>query len=80
MKTRLKETLPKLSFQQTEYVKNRFIGDGERFISDILEISESLNFKGFIVTLDIVKISDSLSYSFLLACLRKYEYGNDFIK
>ena len=78
--TRLKETLPKLiSFQQTEYVKNRFIGDGERLISDILEISESLNFKGFIVTLDIEKISDSLSHSFLLACLRKYEYGNDFI-
>ena len=25
------------------YVKNRFIGEGERLISDILEMSESLN-------------------------------------
>ena len=38
--TRLKETLPKLiSFQQTGYVKNRFIGEGGRLISDILEMS-----------------------------------------
>ena len=34
--TRLKETLPKLiSFQQTAYVRNRFIGEGGRPISDI---------------------------------------------
>ena len=79
--TRLKETLPKpISFQQTAYVKNRFIGEGGRLISDILEMSESLNLKGYIVTVDIEKAFDSLSHSFLLACLKKYGYGNDFIK
>ena len=79
--TRLKETLPKLiSFQQTAYVKNRFIGEGGRLISDILKMSESLNLKGYIVTVDIENAFDSLSYSFLLACLKKYGYGNDFIK
>ena len=37
---RLKETLPKLiSFQQTAYVKNRFICEGGRLISDVVEIS-----------------------------------------
>ena len=47
--TRLKETVPKLiSFQQTAYVKNRFIDEGGRLISDILEISESLNLKGLL--------------------------------
>ena len=52
--TRLRETLPNLiSFQQTAYVKNRFIGEGGRLISDILEMSESLNLKGYIVTVDI---------------------------
>ena len=77
--TRLKETLPKLiSFQQTAYVKNRFIGEGGRLISDILGMSESLNLKGYIVTVDIEKAFDSLSHSFLLACLKKYGY--DFIK
>ena len=69
--TRLKETLPKLiSFQQMAYVKNRFIGEGERLISDILEMSEGLNLKGYIVTADIEKGFDSLSHSFLLACLK----------
>ena len=29
---------------------------------------------------DIEKAFDSLSHSFLLACLKKYGYGNDFVK
>ena len=35
------------------YVKNRFTGEGGMLISDVLEISESLNLKGYIVTVDI---------------------------
>ena len=54
------------------YVKNRFIGEGETLISDILEMTESLNLKGCIVTVDIEKGFDSISHSFLLACLKKY--------
>ena len=58
--TRLKETLSKLiSFQQTAFVKNRFIGEGGRFISDTLEMSKSLNLKSYIVTVDIEKAFDS---------------------
>ena len=54
--TRLKEALPKLiSFQQMAYMKNRFFGEGGRLISDILEMSGSLNLKGYIVTVDIEK-------------------------
>ena len=79
--TRLKETLPKLiSFQQTTYVKNRFIDEGGRLISDKLETSESLNLKSYTATVDIEKAFDSLSHYFLLACLKKYGYGNYFIK
>ena len=79
--TRFKETLPKLiSFQQTAYVRNRFVGEGGKLISDILEMSESLNLKGYIVTVDIEKAFDSLSHSFLLVSLKRHGYGNDFIK
>ena len=39
-------------------------------------MSESINFKGYIVTVDIEKAFDS----FLTACLKKYGYGNDLIK
>ena len=61
--TRLQATLPKLiSFQQTAYMKNKFIGEGGRLISDTLEMSESLNLKCYIVTIDIEKAFDSLSH------------------
>ena len=61
-------------------MKNRFIGERGRLISDILEMNESLNLKDYIVSADIEKSFDSLSHSFLLACLKKYGYWNDFIK
>ena len=67
--TRLKETLPDLiSCQQTAYVKNRFIGEGG--ISDIKERSNILDVRGYVVTVDIEKAFNSLSHSFLLACLK----------
>ena len=76
--TRLKETLPDLiSCQQTAYVKNSFIGEEGRLLSDILEIS---NVRGYIVTVDIEKVFDSLSNSFLLACVKKFGFGHDFIR
>ena len=57
---RLRQTLPKLMpFQQTAYVKNRSIGEGGRLIPDILEMVESLNLKGYIITVDIEKAFDS---------------------
>ena len=43
-------------------------------------MSEVLNLKGYIVTVDIEKAVHSLSHSFLLVCLKKYGYANDFIK
>ena len=72
--TRLKETLPDLtSCQQTAYVKHRFIGEEGRLISDILEISNVFNLRGYIVTVDIEKAFDFLSHSFLLACLKNLD-------
>ena len=69
-----------MSFQQKTCVKNRFIGEEGRVISDILEMSESLNLKGSIVSVDIEKAFDSLSNSFLLVCIKKVDIGNDFKK
>ena len=60
-------------------MKNRFIGEEGIVISYILR--EILNLKGFfIVTVDTEKVFDSLNHSFLLVCLKKYAYRNDFIK
>ena len=41
-------------------------------------MSESLNLKGYTVTVDIDNAFDSLSHSFLLACLKKYGYENGY--
>ena len=45
-------------------------------------MSESLNLKGYIITVDTEKVFDSLIFFFffLLACLKKYGYGNGFTK
>ena len=42
-------------------------------------MSESLNFKGYISTVDIGKVFNSLSHSFLHVYPKKYGYKNDFI-
>ena len=78
MAQRLKEVLPKLiSSNQTAYVKNRFIGEMLRLISDILEVADTLDMEAFLVTIDMVKAFDSLSHAFLLAALKKYNFGEN---
>ena len=45
--TKLNAALPTLIFsQQTDYVKNRFIEESGRLISDIIEISDWFNVRG----------------------------------
>ena len=64
---KLKEVLPDLiSSQQTAYVKNSYIWESGRLISDIIEITEIQNIEGFLVTMDIEKAFDSLDHNFLI--------------
>ena len=68
---KLKTALPRLiSSQQTSYVKNRFVGESGRLISDIIEISGCFNITGFLVTVDIEKAFDSLTIVFLFLSLK----------
>ena len=54
LSTRIKGVLPYLiSSNQTAYVKNRFINESGRLISDILEITKILALEGFLVAIDI---------------------------
>ena len=80
LSTRIKNVLPFLiSSSQTAYVKNRFISESGRVISDILEISNLLALEGFLVTVDIEKAFDLVNHYFLLQILRKFGFGIDFI-
>ena len=78
---RLKSVRPCLiSSDQTAYVKGRFISEGGRLISDVLEISDKLQIKGFLMTVDIEKAFDSINHCFLIKVLEEYGFGKDFIK
>ena len=78
---RLKKVLPSLiSKNQTAYVKGWFISEGGRIFSDILEISDNLKIKGFLMTLDIEKAFNSANHLFSITVLEKYGFKEDFIK
>ena len=64
---RLREVLPSLiSCDQTAYVKDRFLGESVRLISDILETTKTFNIEGFMLTIDIEKAFDSVEHIFLI--------------
>ena len=80
LSTRITNVLPfPISLNQTAYVKNWFISESGRAISDILEISNTLALEGFVVIVDIEKAIDSFNHCFLLKILRKFGFGIDFV-
>ena len=58
---RLQDVMPNLvSENQSAYVSNRFISEGGRLILDILEITDSLQIDGLLMTIDIEKAFETL--------------------
>ena len=62
------------SSQQTVYVKDTFIGESGRLISEIIEIGGWFSITGFIVTMDIEKAFDSLHHKFLVYALKNFGF------
>ena len=79
--TQLKDILSDLiSSNQTTYVKNRYVSESVRLTYDVLETASILNKKGFLVTINIRKAFSSVDRSFFLADLKKYGFGEHFLK
>ena len=80
---RVKNIIPSLvSNNQIAYVNNRFISEVGRLISDILEMTKSLQIDGILMTvdIDIEKPVDSVNHVFLISVLEKFGFGKDFVK
>ena len=56
---------------QVVYVNNRFISESGRLISDVLEITNSIDIEGLLMAVDIEKAFDSINHSFLICVLKK---------
>ena len=69
-----------ISTNQKAYVTNRFLREGGRLISDILEMKENLNMEGYLLTVDIEKAFDTVDHYFLLAILEKYGFKKNFLR
>ena len=70
---KLKTVLPTLiSSPQTADLKNRFIRESGRLISDVIEISSCFNITAFLVSMDIQKAFDSRDDSLLILVLKNF--------
>ena len=71
---------PLLSFlihpDQTGFVKDRYIGENIRLISDIMEQTKKLNCSGILLSLDFQKAFDTLEWSCISNVLKMYNFGD----
>ena len=65
--------------RQTTYVNKIFIGESGRLIDDVIKICDFQKISGYLLTIDFEKAFDSLNHKFLIAVLKKYGFGEDFI-
>ena len=63
---------------QNAYAAHRFVSERGRLISDILEMTDTLNMESYLLTRDIEKAFDSVGRCFLLSILEKYSFKKTF--
>ena len=69
-----------ISSNQTAYLNRGLISEGGRLLSDVLEASDSLKMKGFLLTINIEKVFDTVNHEFLLTVQENYGFNQDFLK
>jgi len=78
---RVKKVLPKIvHYNQTGYVKDRFIGEAIRCIFDIMDFTAKENIPGLLLFIDFQKAFDSLEWEFLIESLKKFNFDRDFLQ
>jgi len=73
--------LPKIiNPDQTGYIKNRYIGENVRLISDIVMYTEENNIPGIALFIDFRKAFDTTEWDFIKNCLKLFNFGPDIQK
>ena len=74
---RLQLIIPKLiNSDQTAYIKGRNLSDNIRTVWDLIEVSKLTKKSAYILFIDFEKAFDSVSFDFLLKCLKKCNLGS----
>ena len=77
---RIEKTLPNvINNDQSGFLKGRYIGEGVRFVEDLIDLYDNSNQSGIILQLDFEKAFDSVEWDFLFATLEKFGFGQGFI-
>ena len=78
---RLHKVLPSIiNSDQTGFIKGRYIGENIRTIADIIQFTSLRNMPGIILLLDFEKAFDTIRWSFILQALKRFNFGDTFIK
>ena len=78
---RLKKVLDSIIHtDQTAFLKNRFISENIRATYDVLLETYAKNQEGLILSIDFKTTFDVMSWTFLECCLKKFNFGPNFIK
>jgi len=78
---RVKQVLPRIiHYNQTGYVKGRFIGEAIRSIFDIMDFTAKENIPSLLLFIDFQKAFDSVEKEFLIESLKKFNFGRDFLQ
>ena len=76
---RLQKVIPSLvNPDQVGYIKNRYIGENIRILSDILQYAELENIEAYITQIDFEKAFDSVEWRFLFDTLKTLNFGEYF--
>ena len=77
---RLQKVIPTIiNSDQVGYIKNRYIGENVRILSDILLYTDLEDLEAYITQIDFEKAFDSVEWDFLFKTLKAVNFGENFI-
>ena len=78
---RLKPSLPNLiNYDQTGFIKGRFIGENIRLIDSIICYAKEKNIPGLLLFLDFEKAFDTIEWSFIRRTFQHFGFGSSMLK